>query len=66
MTWGKGKSIKHQEPQEVKFRGGWMLFSNMFLATTLFSRRDYCNICRNCVGVVGTTVETVVETVVFL
>ena len=37
-----------------------------FLATTLLSRRHYCSVCRNCVGVVGTTVETVVETVVFL
>ena len=37
-----------------------------FLATTLLSRRHYCSVCRNCVGVVGTTVETVVETAVFL
>ena len=36
-----------------------------FLATTRLSRRDYCSMCRNCVEVVGTTVETVVETAVF-
>ncbi len=37
-----------------------------FLATTLLSPRDYCSMCRNCVEVVGTTVETAVETAVFL